>query len=207
MTITHQVTMDLTGSGAYERVDAVQDDRYSRNVELRLLENGAPWMIPENVQVIISYCKSDGTVGQYDVLPDESAAWSISENRLTIALAPQVLTGAGGAIMSVRMLQNQKVLNTFAFIVNVRANLAAEMPETEGGMSEDYLNVVFAGKLDRSGWAANMYLGTDGDGNVVALGAVDALPAVTDADEGKFLRVCNGVWEAQGLENAEEVAY
>lgn len=35
----------------------------------------------------------------------------------------------------------------------------------------------------------------------------DVLPSVTDADNGKFLRVVNGGWTSCSLENAEEVSF
>lgn len=207
MIITHKITMELTGGGAYAYISAVQDDQYSRSVELELLHSGDPWMIPEDAQAIISYCKPDGTVGQYDCLPDGSTAWSATENFLTVALASQVLTAPGNVTMAVKLIRGKQVLNTFSFAVDVRGNPGTGISQGEGEMSEDYLNVVLSGKLDRSGWAANQYLGTDENGTVVAKDGADALPAVTQADEGKFLRVSGGVWVAEKLERAEEVAY
>lgn len=207
MIITHKIKMDLTGGGEYGHISAVQNDQYSRNVELELLHDGDSWMIPENVQAIISYCKFDGTVGQYDRLPDGSTAWSASENFLTVALAPQVLTALGNVIMAVKLIQGKQVLNTFSFVVTVCGNPGTGITQEEGEASEDYLNIVLSGKLDRAGWAANQYLGTDENGTVVAKDAAEALPAVTEADNGKFLRVSGGVWAAERLECAEGVEY
>lgn len=207
MIITHKIKMDLTEGGACAYISTVQDDQYSRNVELELLHSGVPWTIPEDVQAVISYCKFDGTVGQYDCLPDGSAAWSVSENFLTAALAPQVLTAQGKVIMAVKLIRGKQVLNTFSFTVDVRGNPGTGITQGEGETSENYLNVVLSGKLDRTGWTPNQYLGTDENGTVVEKEAADALPAVTEADEGKFLRVSGGVWAAETLERAEEVAY
>lgn len=45
------------------------------------------------------------------------------------------------------------------------------------------------------------------DAALANLAAGGTLPAVTDADDGKFLRVEGGVWAAVALPDAEEVAF
>lgn len=57
-----------------------------------------------------------------------------------------------------------------------------------------YDSMFAAGELDENAF----YLTT---------GAGADLPAVGTADEGKFLRVVNGVWTAVIVTNAEEVSY
>lgn len=207
MIVTSKITMDLANCCEIPTVSAMRDDCYSRNVELTLLQNGQAWQIPEQAQAIVSYSKADGTVGQYDSLPDQSDAWTVSGNLLTVALAPQVLTVTGLVMVTVQLIADKQLLSIFEFRINVRKNLASEITQSEEFASEDYLNVRLSGKLDRSGWTPNAYLGTDEAGNVVEKWSGAGLPAVTEADDGKVLRVSGGEWTAQILEYAEEVEY
>lgn len=208
MMITHKLTMDLRRCGATPCIDAVQDDRCTRMVELILLDDGSPWPVPADARAAVSYRKGDGTGGQYDTLPDGTAAWSAAENVLTLSLAPQVLTAAGIVTLSVHLVLGEQVLSTYRFLIHVRPNAAAGLYR-----SEDYVNLqqwflpVFRQKADASGWTPNCVLGTDAEGTVVALPAADLLPPVTQSDDGKFLRVRGGVWTAENLPDAEEEEY
>ena len=208
MIITHKLTMDL---GRFEKtplIDAVQDDRYSRNVELTLLERGSAWTVPAEARVVIAYRKADNVGGQYDTLPDGTTAWSAAENVLTLALAPQVLTAAGMVSLSVQLVLDEQTISTFRLLIHVHRNVAAGLYR-----SEDYVNLqqwclpIFEQKVSTSGWTPGMYLGTDDQGNVVTRPGSDVVPAVTAADDGKFLQVSGGVWIAERLPYAEEKEY
>lgn len=208
MIITHKITMDLGEFGKSPRIDAVQDDRYSRNVALALYDHGSPWRIPAEAAVVISYEKPDNKGGQYDTLPDGTAAWTAEENILTLALAPQVLTAVGMVSMSVQVILEEQLISTFRFFIEVHPNVASGL-----FTSEDYVNLqqwclpIFEQKVNRSGWTPDRYLGTDGRGNVVERTGSDILPTVTEADDGKFLRVSGGVWTAERLTYAEGEEY
>ena len=140
MIITSKLKMDLTQHTAIPMIHAVQDDRYSRYLELSLFSAGAPWPVPEDASVRVRYSKSDGKGGEYDTLPDGSCAWSKAENVLTIALAPQVLTVPGPVRLSVVLLQGHRRLSTFTILVRVAAAIHAHANE-----SEDY----FPGLINR----------------------------------------------------------
>lgn len=137
MIITHKLEMDLAERGTVQRIEVVQGDCNSRVLELTLLSGGEAWTVPEDASVRLRYCKSDGTRGIYDTLPDGSCAWTAEENVVTVALAPQVLTAAGLVLAQVELIHGADVLATFAVPIGVERNLAAGMLH-----SEDYINML-----------------------------------------------------------------
>ena len=140
-------------------IDVVQDDRYSRNIEITVLSNGTAVSLIGK-RALIRYVKADGTGGNYDTLPDGTPAFTISGNVLTVALAPQVCTAVGIVKMVVAIIEEDAYLHTFPFKIQVHRNPGLEV------VSEDYLKMI--GAVSDSGWPADMYLGTDQDGKVVA---------------------------------------
>lgn len=161
MIITHKLQpMDLTHKQNTIRVDVVQDDKYSRDIEFKLTENGVAWQIPDGTTAVVRYKKPDGTGGNYDTLPDGSTAYQINGNVLTVALAPQVCTVQGPVQLSVGIIHGSAEINTFSVNIVVHPNPGAEY------QSEDYIRL--SGAVPNSGWTPNMYLVTDASGNVVA---------------------------------------
>lgn len=134
MTITHKLTMDMAKKEAPAILDVVQGDS-ARAFQMALLENGAPWEIPENISVVVRYAKSDGTGGTYDTLPDGTTAWSVDGNKLTIALAPQLCSISGVVTAQVCLVAGEKQISTFAFVLRVLAEVTGEEA------SEDYTNL------------------------------------------------------------------
>ena len=203
MIITHKVTVDLLEKTERSPIELMQDDRYSRDLQLTLLTNGAAWTIPSGAAAVVYYSKGDGTGGSYDALPDGSAACSISGNILTVKLAPQVCTAAGKVRVAVELTDGKTVINTFPVTLEVRPNPGVE------AVSEDYSKVL--GMVADSGWEPDLYLGTDENGCVVAKEAytqdqfaatlweyLDAYPISSNYD----IAVANGFegTEAQWLE-------
>ena len=163
MIITHKITMDLTRRRVLPMVEAVQDDKYSRNLEFTLLADGEAWEVPEGTTAVVRFAKADGTGGNYDTLPDGSAAYTINGNVVTVALAPQVCTAPGPVRLAVGLINDAQEINTFDVCVHVWPNPGLEVT------SEGYYQVI--GALAASGWEPNMYLGTDAEGNVAAVEA------------------------------------
>lgn len=159
MTVTHKLTMDLNHRRFQPPVEVMQDDRYSRNLELTLTSEDTPWQIPDGTTAVIGFAKSDGTGGSYDVLPDGSTAYVIDGNVITVALAPQVCTAPGLVRLTATLTGGDTQINTFSVDIHVHRNPGLE------AVSQDYVKVL--GMLADGGWEPNMYLATDADGNVV----------------------------------------
>lgn len=160
--ITHKLEkMDFARRGPTQTVSVVQDDKYSRNLEFTLMENGEAWNRPETLSVVVRYRKPDGTGGSYDTLPNGNAACSVVGNVATVALAPQVCTVPGTVRLVVALVSGTTELHTFMVNIDVQANPGLQVS------SEDYYKV--SGALADSGWTPNMYLGTDADGNVITV--------------------------------------
>lgn len=160
MIVTHKINMDMDNPQLLPVVDMVQDDKFSRMVEITLLENGKPWIPMEDSRVLIRYAKSDGTGGEYDTMPEGAIAWSLTENVLILWLAPQMLTVAGPVRMNVGFLNGIGEINSFPILLHVHPNVRREIAG-----SEDYFNITEF--LTRDGWIPDMYLGTDAQGRVV----------------------------------------
>ncbi len=136
MIVTHNITIDLRDFGVVPRIDATQDDQYTRNLAITLQEGGEAWRIPEDAAAVIRYCKSDGIGGEYDTLPDGSPAWWVEDNVLWLALAPQVLTAPGVTMLSASIILEEKVISIFSIAIHVR-------PRVQGIVAESaaYYNV------------------------------------------------------------------
>jgi len=135
MIIKHKLTMDLADYTSNATIHTAQNDRYSRNLEFTLLENGNAWVIPQNAAVLICYSKPDGTGSTYNTMPDGSAAWQISGNILTVALAPQVLTVPGAVRLSVTLMQEQNQISTFAVIIYVEKAVSTQTEDSRSDPS------------------------------------------------------------------------
>lgn len=171
MNITHKVNIDLAFAhhGAALPIRVMQGDGYSRSIAFTLTSNGEAWIAPEGTTVCVGYHKPDSTGGIYDTLPDGTVAWTIAENVLTVAIAPQAMTVSGEVKLAVTMFSGDAVISTFPVTIHVQ-----QLPGF-GESSEDYVKLM------------------------------NLLPAVTQADNGKFLQVVNGAWAAVAVELTAEI--
>lgn len=160
MTSTSNVKIDLASRGVPPVVHAMQDDKYSRIIEISLYEHGLKWTPPSDATAIIRYSKPDGTVGNYDFLPNGNIAYRILENKLMITLSPQVCTVPGIVELAVSIIEGESEINTFAIDIDVEKNPGFS------SASEDY-NFI-KGYLFNSGWPPNKNIATDANGNVIA---------------------------------------
>jgi len=120
LVITHKLKMNMEEE-VTQRLEMPLGDVSTRSIEMLLYSRQSPWPIPEGVTVLICYQKPDGTVGQYDTMPDGTAAWSANDNVLTVLVAPQVLTAVGNVALFAQMYLEDKVLHTFSVEIGVRA--------------------------------------------------------------------------------------
>lgn len=143
MTITQNISIDLQQPGSAPVVHAVQGEEYTREVKVTLYSGGVAWVPPEEIEIAVSYQKSDGTTGLYDKLPNGNAACTIENNSITAIMAPQMLTVPGLVKAVVIMYEEGSQLATFPFYLNVEPN-----PSASGGLSNDYYNYQTIGELN-----------------------------------------------------------
>lgn len=122
MTITHKINMDLIRRGIVPRIHTVQGDALTRQVEISLFADGIPWQIPGNPTVLIRYRRPDRVSGTYDTLPGGIPAGTISGSAVTITVAREVLTFPGDAMLVVTLVDGNRELSTFEFILAVQPN-------------------------------------------------------------------------------------
>lgn len=145
--VTKTIRLDLANPGGLDflsTVHVVQGDAYSRLVTFDLYSNGKKYMPPEGTTAIVRYRKDDGTGGNYEVLPDGSAAYTINGNMLTVTLAPQVCIVPGLVQLAVGLILGNAEINTFSVRVVVQPNPGLEY------QSESHVKL--AGTVADSGW-------------------------------------------------------
>lgn len=120
MKVIHELKLDLLHQGIPQRITAVQCDSCSRILALQLFSGHRPWAVPEDIQVLIRYRKSDRTGGVYDTLPNGEPAWEISHGTLMVTLAPQALTVPGETSLAVTLLRGEQQLTTFPLVIDVQ---------------------------------------------------------------------------------------
>lgn len=137
MKIIHKLDMDMAERDVPQRIDVVQGDSNTRVLELTLYSNGTVWQPPESAKIWMRYCKSDGTKGVYDTMPDGSIAWTREENVIQIDLVPQMLTASGMVVAQVVLIDGEAEVATFSVQIHVERN-----PAVGEGESEDYINML-----------------------------------------------------------------
>ena len=131
MMITHRLEMDLQDGRAGERIHVVQGDVNSRELEVTMKSGAEDWPVPEDVVVWMRYCKSDGTRGAYDTLPDGTRAWEAEGNVVKVRLAPQMLTAPGTVLAQVVLVRDTVEAATFTIPIRVERNPAAGAGDPE----------------------------------------------------------------------------
>ena len=156
----HPVTIDLMNP-ARPIAQMVQNDKYSRDICFTLLYRGQPWELPIGAKVTVNFQKSDGSGGNYDTMPDGAKAAAIEGNTVTVKLAPQVLTVPGTVKLTIGISSGGTEIHTFVMQILVQPNPGIQ------AASQNFYKVT--GSLKDHGWAPNMILGTDANGDVIAV--------------------------------------
>lgn len=124
MVVKHKIKMDLSKPALMPKVDVVQRDQFTRQLELSLYSGGEAWTIPEDISVIIYFVRSDGTGGDYDTLSNGNQAWAASGNVLTVDIAPPVMSQSGPVVMALDLIQGENRVSTFNILLDVLQTLS-----------------------------------------------------------------------------------
>jgi uncharacterized protein YjdB len=199
MTITQHISIDLQQPGNAPMIHAVQGDEYTRVVEIDLYSGGVSWNPPSGCEVAIRYGKPDGKGGIYGVLPDNTPAYSIAGNAITVTLAPQMVTVPGMVEVQVSIIKDRKDrLSTFSFAIDVEAD-----PSKGELKSENYVNWKSYYIPQTTGASVGQYLKiteVDADGRVTAVEAVDSPSGGNGSDSSQ-----NVAWMYVTVEVDEEI--
>lgn len=189
MIVTQKIHIDLLRPGIEPQIHAAQDDKYSRNIKIRIFAAGVPWVIPEDASVLVRYRKPDGTGGLYDTLPDGNKASSMEGNELTIVLAPQMLTVAGPVSLTVTMIEGKQQLTTFLLWLQVHPDASADAED-----SAEYINVTSFLPAPKSAKPGQYFrvVAVDENGKVTEVESVDVAVG-GDVDLSGYVKSVNGV--------------
>lgn len=130
--VTHNINLDLQRKSNLPVIYVSQDDNSTRYVCATLYNNSSAWAIPSTAVCSVRFKKPNGTNGEYDTINGETA-FSISENNVTVLLAPEMLNVSGDVFASIAFSVDSKILGTFPFVVNVVQNPASGFLESSGG--------------------------------------------------------------------------
>lgn len=129
---TQTINLDMSSRDPCPRVVAKQGDAGSREVAIKLYDNGAPANINNQIaqsgtetKGVVRFCKPDGKGGIYDRTEDNLIACTLGKDTITVRLAAQMLTCPGDVVADVAIICGTTVISTFNFIVAVQANPAA----------------------------------------------------------------------------------
>jgi hypothetical protein len=179
--------MNLDRAGVMPRVDVVQGDANTREIQFSLFSGGQAWEVPTDAQVLVRYKKANGAGGTYDTMSDGAAAAVVSGNTVTVTLAPQALSADGSVSLAVTLAKGDAELSTFAVQLNVMKNPTAATDD-----DGNYVSV--SGLLPKPDSAdVGQYLevaAVDQNGKIKELKAVDA-PSGGVSDE----QIANAVAE------------
>ena len=107
------ITMEMSGDIKKYMVSAVQGDRATRCVLVKLVNNGEPYMIPDGARVIVNIKKPDGKF-VYNKC-------TYSGNEVTIDLTSQALAASGTAYCNVeiRTADDTQIITSATFEIEI----------------------------------------------------------------------------------------
>lgn len=157
MEIRKQVTVNLRYRNAIPVVDAVQGDS-ARVVDLVLMAGETPWAIPQGAVVLVQYCCPDGTGGTYDTLPDGRAAYEVTDEGVTLYLAPQVCAVPGDVRLQLTILDGEAQVSTFEMKIAVEPKVTAAAETGDYTNLEQWWSQQGGSGLPRGGTAGQMLI-------------------------------------------------
>ena len=107
------ITMEMSGDIKKYMVSAVQGDRATRCVLVKLVNNGEPYMIPDGARAIVNIKKPDGKF-VYNKC-------TYSGNEVTIDLTSQALAASGTAYCNVeiRTADDTQIITSATFEIEI----------------------------------------------------------------------------------------
>lgn len=165
-----KITMNVEKQGVTPMIYAVQGDKHSRSIEITLTSNGVPWEPPAGATVQVGYTLPGGSQGRYSTT-NGNAAGSISGNKVTVIIAPQVLSKAGKVDLAVTLISGDTEISSFPVMLQVTARPGYEGGQDTGGetgggsqdgscnITEEYINSLIDAKLAEFTPAAPTYTG------------------------------------------------
>lgn len=137
-TVTKEFRLDLTNPGLPIVLYAVRGEESVRKVTFNLYNGTTPYTIPSAASVSIAFVNTDGHKGVYKTLPDGSKAYEISDNSVSVILAPEVCTGYGTSLMQVNIYDTDgKKLKTWTLTVM----LDTQVPDADDIQSKNYYTI------------------------------------------------------------------
>lgn len=134
---TNTVTVDLKTKNRLKMIDAVQGESDTRKIAFTIVSGGEAVTIPPEATVKIAFKTAAGTGGYYSKLHDDSSAYSIDGNVVTITVVQEALSAAG-VTMLVVILENANGnrIATFPVEISVSPN-----PEQEALEPANYYEI------------------------------------------------------------------
>lgn len=145
MEIIQKVDLNLSFCGIPPKISMVQGDSNTRIIQAQLWDGANPYTIPTGADVMMRFCKPDGTGGLYDKTEGGQSV-TASGSTVTVPVATQMLTVAGGVMAEVDIYAageddaSAQNLASFAFLVEVAPSV---YPDAEI-ISSDYYSVLTA---------------------------------------------------------------
>lgn len=180
MVVKHKIKMDLAKPARMPKIDVVQLDQFTRQLELSLYSNGESWTIPEDISVIIYFVRSDGTGGEYDTLSNGSQAWEVSGNVLTVDIAPPVMSQSGPVVMALDLIQGENRISTFNVLLDVLQTLSQSYtPSDEEVLLQAFIPMPQSAEVGQFFQVSKV----DSNGHILRVQAVDVADAETVVQE------------------------
>ncbi len=130
MILTKYITMNLHYRGAPVVVEALQGDS-GRALEIRFMAGDEAWQIPEGTDILMQYRCQNGTGGIYDSLPDDTCAYAVNGNALTVYMASALCAVAGETKLQITLLNGGHQISTFPIVIRVMPRVCADTAGAE----------------------------------------------------------------------------
>ena len=146
MQLKKTIQIDMADRGNCQTLGeaAVSGDSSYRALAFALMEDGAPWTVPEGVWAALAFQTDWGAEGEYDTLPDGTPAAVIRENTVTMRLIDSILARPGSVTLSL-VLRDGALgrLSSHPMVMTVSQGLG-DVP----GMPERYYRVRYLDEIN-----------------------------------------------------------